>query len=374
MHDLSGLMIYIISLGLTFVAALFTLPLLLGPVSADTRNLLKNNESKFRYSGSNGLSWKSFANKFKHPWISLFLLLFVGTIAAFRGEAGVDTEMYISRFENTNIYDILQFEPTIPAMMCIVRFCGGSFAMFSLLYAFVLSSLYYYILRSYPNAIYFGIAIMPVIFIDSLYNGIRVGLAYPLVFISIARPSIFVLIAACSAHISAIIAGFFRIMPWYMYLIILLVLIIFIAFVGMPDYEMPFRYSKKVEIYQTRAPSNFYAGLADSAALIFAVFIFYRICGFKRNQWSDFGLVLLIIAMGLLYFYVIREYTAALRIVRLLVICIFGLIARSKTKYDRISLELCILFGLIYTLNFIRQIYVSYYYADGGFLPLNLTF
>ena len=308
----------------------------------------------------------------RYKYVSFFIFLVVGMAAMFRGSAGVDTHLYISKFGSIgSLYDVPLTEPLIPFLMWIVKFCGGSFPVFSLVYAVILSSLYYYVLTRFPNAIYFGITVFPVIFIDSLYNGMRVGLAYPLIFIAVARSSVSVLFVAASAHVSSMLAGVFKVFSLSHYLIfsIFIGLIFFldISLIGL----LPYRYISKMQVYSALSPSTSYAGLSDSAALCLALIIYYRLSKFRGKTWIAVGFVLLIL-VGFLYYFIISNYVAMLRLLRCIIICVFGLIARREARLGKFLFAVCVLFGMAYSANFLRQIWASSSHAGGGFLPLPL--
>ena len=151
---------------------------------------------------------------------NFFLLcigLFICTmIAAFRGEAGVDTYLYIARFNVIEtgfpgFYNIPIIESFLPFLMWITKTLGGSFIHFSILFGFIISLLYFKILKDIPNSIYFGLACFPVIYIDSLFNGVRIGLAYPLIFLAIFYSSSSLFTLGVFSHISALIAAHFKV-------------------------------------------------------------------------------------------------------------------------------------------------------------------
>ncbi|MDD3814930.1 MAG: EpsG family protein [Desulfocapsaceae bacterium] len=327
------------------------------------------------------LSSAVLANKLKILTFTIFLG--VGILAAFRGTAGVDTPLYLLRFEYLtfdfvdDIGSFLLLEPISFFMMWLVKYCGGTFSVFSLMYGLILSLLYYYVLRRFPNAVYFAAAILPVIFIDSLFNGIRVGLAYPILFLAISSGSFLLILIAAMVHVSSLLVAPLRYYSLSKVLIVLSLLslvFILIESAGIHILEyLPSRYVSKMDVYSTLSPSTGYAGFADSIGLCFALIIYYRVSGSRGSQWINISIVTFVV-VGFLYYFNIKEYSAALRIVRLLMVAVFALIARCDSKVDRLSYILCIIFGVLYSSNFLRQIVASCSYPEGGFLPLDLTF
>ncbi len=303
----------------------------------------------------------------------LFLsMLFAIIIAAFRGFSGVDSYMYVMRFDGANNFeDISIIEPLIPLMMWIVKFFDGSFSMFSLLYGSVLIGLYMYIFKKIPNSIYFGLTAFPVIFIDSLFNGIRVGLVYPLIFLAVVYSSRVLFILGFFSHVSALIAGVFKIIPFKIFVVITIITIVYLYASQITILELlSERYASKFANYQEMYTKNIYSGIADSMLFFVSILIYLRTIGLKSKQ---FILTSTYAFIGVIIFHIlfVSEYIFMLRIVRLLDIIMFALIAKSTSKLDKRALYIALIFGVLYSLNFLRQINSTCSYEIGGFLPLN---
>jgi len=316
----------------------------------------------------------SFSIIVKNHIYILILTMFISVIiASLRGDSGVDSFLYILRFEHLELSGPLPLiEPIIPSIMWIAKSLGGSFELFSFFYGIILAVLYYYIFRRFPNAIYFGLAIFPVIFIDSLFNGIRVGLAYPLVILSIAYSSGLILFIALSTHVSSLMAAPFKIIPIKYLLILFVLFVIAVKLNNTAIFDfMPERYVSKFNAYQNLATPNPYGGIADTSALFVSIFIYLRILGYRGYNLAIriFPIFLLLVVYQI--FFVVK-FTFLLRVTRVLVVIVFGLIAKSRIGIDKVALYASFTFGVLYSANFIRQIISTCSYAEGGFLPLNL--
>lgn len=306
------------------------------------------------------------SNRFRAVSLALFLL--IALVAAFRGHAGVDTPLYIARFEHIGLMPIPFIEPLIPALMKLIRWIGGSFAAFSLLLGVLIGLNYWFIFQRYPNAIYFGITMFPVIYIDSLFNGIRIGLSYPIIMTAIASNSVILILLAAMGHISSFIALPFIGKYNYRHLAVVvgLILIVTIEF----DFfrNLPFRYLSKLNVYSTLPARNWYGGIADSAALLMAFVTWLFAAKFPQKtivRYSAIATILIVI----LEIALINQYAFMLRVIRLLAIAIYGVILTKEKISDRLVLCVSVVFGIFYLLNFIRQIMVSCAY-ENGFLPL----
>jgi len=309
----------------------------------------------------------------KRPLYLFISMFFVVLISSHRGLAGVDTHLYILRYDNVEQFtNIGVIEPLIPILMSITKFANGNFQDFSFFYGLVVSLLYLFIFKKFPNAIYFGLTMFPVIFVDSLFNGVRVGLAYPLMFLAITYSSIIFFILAVSSHISSLIICGFKIIPYKYIFIFILIILIFFSLSDLTVFDLlPDRYISKFYDYQEMYTANIYSGTADSFLLFISLLIYLRVLGIKGKSFliKSFYIFVLVSAFHIL---LVSKYVFMLRIVRILDIAVFALIAKNKNKTDKFALYLSLLVGIIYILNFLRQISSTCSYNIGGFLPLNL--
>jgi hypothetical protein len=311
----------------------------------------------------------------KNYLLLLFSMFYSVFIASFRGLSGVDTHMYILRYEFLKPFNIDLIEPVIPFLMSIVKFFNGGFIGFSLLYGFIISVLYFYIFKKYNNAIYFGLIMFPVIYIDSLFNGIRIGLAYPLIILAIVNSSLIFFILAVLTHVSSLLIGVFKILQnKYISITIILLVILIILLSDVSIFNLlPIRYQHKYMVYKQLHVKNIYSGLADSFILYITLVIYLRLNGLKGKVFFIKSLMLSVL---IILYHVILVYNFAfmLRVTRLLEISILALIAKKKNKIDKLALYISFIIGIVYILNFIRQINSTCDYEIGGFLPLDLNY
>jgi len=310
-----------------------------------------------------------------------FFILYAGIllsslVASFRADAGVDTFLYIKRFEEIDpgligLNQLNPIEPILTLLMWATKTLGLGFEFFSFLISMIVGIIYLRIFKFFPNARYFGLACFPVIYIDSIFNGVRIGLGYPLVFHAIVYSSLIVAILAFFTHLSTIVT-----LP----LIVLIkrsftkaiglsfALIFLTSFVY---YELIVNeFLIKFFQYQNIYTRNLYSGIADSSLLFVALIslaISRRILGKKLIFISLFILISIVIFHVLF----ISSYVFLLRVVRLLSIIIFAIIATSNQKINPMIIKICFFFGLLYSLNFLRQINdTCSYELNNGFLPL----
>ena len=309
-------------------------------------------------------------------FILFFAILFVIFISSFRGDAGVDSFLYTFRFDSMvsgfeGLKLIEPVEPILPLLMWFIKSLGFDFSIFSLFFGTIIGYIYFNILKNYPNAIYFGLTLFPVLFIDTLFNGVRIGLAYPLVFLSVLNSSISLFVIAFFTHISSIIVLPLILLYRKNKIKIIIPIISLIFFLSFINYEPIYnRFIVKFFQYQELYTRNFYSGIADSALLALAITIFLQSRGLKLK--SLISIIPIIVGIvSILHFMFISNYVFLLRAVRLLAVIIFAYIAKSDQKINKFAITACLIFGIFYSLNFLRQINDSSGYEDNnGFLPL----
>ncbi len=307
--------------------------------------------------------------------LSLFLFVTV-LLSAFRGNAGIDTYLYVDRYTVLEsgfigIQNISIVEPLIPLLMWVSKTLGGSFILFSIIFGVLVSFLYFRIIKTIPNSIYFSLCCFPVIFLDSLFNGLRVGLAYPLIFLAVYYSSIIYFVLGSFSHISALIAAPFQIFSNKKFTIFIFILISSFIIFDSEIYQLIFqRFDSKFNQYQSIFTRNAYSGIADSSLLFVASLIFLRTKGCSGKTFLK-AMVPLFIIIALLHFFLISKFVFMLRVTRFIDIIFFAMIAKSNQKIDSLSLNISTIFGFFYILNFLRQISNSCYYDfNNGFLPL----
>ena len=95
------------------------------------------------------------------------------------GYAGIDTYVYRSVFDNSltafeGLAQLTLLEPIFILIIIITKSFGLGFSSLSLIVSLIIGYMYFLILKKFPNAIYFSLALFPALYIDSIFNGIRV--------------------------------------------------------------------------------------------------------------------------------------------------------------------------------------------------------
>jgi len=306
-----------------------------------------------------------FSCLFKKYKLLAFLMLLSIISAVFRGNSGIDTLLYINRFNSINWENINLVEPITQLLMLFSKSISNNFELFTLMHSALVSALYFYIFIKYKNMRYFFISIFPVLYIDSIFNGLRVGLAYPLVILSILRSSNFYYFLAILSHVSALLAvNKNQIKKISIIFIIFLILLLL-----MYDYESYIdRYSSKYFQYLEITTINVYSGIADFSMLLLISFVF-----FVRDKKSIFIYFFAFLPLLLIVFSLLNKYVFFIRILRLAGVILFSYSALSvkhNEKHKKMFFYLFSLFGFIYSANFVRQISNSCHHPINGFLPL----
>ena len=295
---------------------------------------------------------------FKKIYLKLTLFC-IAILSAFRGNSGVDTPFYIDRFNVIQKTDLSFFEPLMPIIMKSVAFVGGDFIHFSLLWSILIFIAYAYFIDNNSNGIKIFYFILPVIYVDSLFNGLRIGMAYPIMLLSFTTKNklsnIILVIVSHLTHITTIIR--------YMLnkKVLFLLLFTFIFFWSDITQFIPINVMYKLNRYGEFKVLNVYSGFADLMCLIL-IFYALKISAVISNKYF-FTISFLTI---LIHFLFTIEYAALLRVYRLIII---SLIAINLNKFNINSYKFFKFFGFLYIINFIRQISSTCYY-DNGFLPL----
>lgn len=310
----------------------------------------------------------------KNPVILALTFLLITFFASLRGGSGVDTALYIQRFQNITFDKISIVEPILPTMMFLSKNIMNSFTLFSIFYGLLLSSLYYILFKNNKNSIYFGLSIFPLIYIDSLYNGLRIGLAYPILFLAIVNSSKSYLLFSVTAHISSLlITPLIIIKKKYIFLGILTAAV-YIYIIGFPVEFISERYISKYYKYQELVSRSSFAGIADTVGLFISLIIYYiTVLNYKEKKLF-YAITLTFFVLFILYFILINKFMFMLRIVRLSMIAVFALIATNQNKINKLALYISLAFGILYSLNYLRQISATCVYPNGGFLPMQLIF
>ena len=298
---------------------------------------------------------------FKQKFFLKVILFFVAIFSAFRGNAGVDTPLYISRFNAIDYIEINWFEPLMPIIMKLVKFVGGDFVIFSIIWAFLIFIFYIIFLHKISNGFKLFYFILPVIYVDSLFNGLRVGLAYPIILLSFSYEkkikNLFFSSISHFTHVTTLLKHIFS----FRLKTLFFLSIILIGFWSQIRQIIPINLLYKLNRYQEFEVMNSYGGIADLSCIILILFLLK-----KSRILSKKYFVITLAFLIPFHVFITTEFAAILRIYRLIIICLLGLHINKFNFKLNLYLKL---FGFLYCLNFLRQISSSCTY-ENGFLPL----
>lgn len=293
--------------------------------------------------------------------IFLFFLLPVFFLVIFRGNIGVDTEVYESIID----YYILTGECRVEPLFCFISEPIYSLvnrsdftlrvitAIFCILFYFAFS-------KTKNDIVVASLFIFPVFFYDMSTNGIRYGLAFilfKLLFDGLTKKSILTLpiyISIQSSSLLLFILSFIdKINLKKVLLFIVILLPIFYIFIG-GTYL-----SQRVEAYSGNASPNFYSGILN---FLLGFLIISTLRYFKKISLKEF----LIYFTILLSFQILSYFTyAGLRLVQLMLfyfaIRSIPLINISNLKSNIIICFILFITGFIYFLNLLRVMSVEHY-------------
>lgn len=297
----------------------------------------------------------------KQKIVLKIVLFFIAILSAFRGTAGVDTPLYMARFTVIDEVPVNFFEPIMPLVMKLVKSLGGDFFSFSVVWALLIYLAYIIFLNNKTNSQKLFYFIFPVLYVDSLYNGLRIGLAYPIILISFSHSrkvkNFFLSILSNMTHISTVIRYVFN------FKFITLIFFAALTFTLWSYVQMviPLNILYKLNRYENFEVLNFYGGIADLSCIILLVFLLFR-----SKYLSLKELIIITLLILPFHFIVTVEFAAILRIYRLIIVCILGLYIDKLYTNSYFYFKI---FGFLYIVNFLRQISSTCNY-ENGFLPL----
>lgn len=291
----------------------------------------------------------------------LFFLLPVFFIVIFRGNIGVDTEVYESIID----YYILTGECRVEPLFCLmsepiyslVERSDFTLRVITAIFCFLF---YFAFSKTKNDIIVASFFIFPVFFYDMSTNGIRYGLAFilfKLLFDGLTKKSILTLpiyISIQSSSLLLFILSFIdKINLKKVLLFIVILLPIFYIFIG-GTYL-----SQRVEAYSGNASPNFYSGILN---FLLGFLIISTLRYFKKISLKEF----MIYSAIILSFQILSLFTyAGLRLVQLMLfyfaIRTIPLIDTSKVKSNIMICFILFITGLIYFLNLLRVMSVEYY-------------
>lgn len=118
----------------------------------------------------------------RHKFLFYGVVFFpIAMMAALRGTVGTDTENYREAFELFNVsqYNVLTVDPIFSALFALAKVLGFNFNGFACIHAALCLLFYSYGASKVDKVVpLFGLMLMPVLFLDATFNGVRYGLAF----------------------------------------------------------------------------------------------------------------------------------------------------------------------------------------------------
>ena len=266
------------------------------------------------------------------------LIIFLWAIFLFyKGQAGIDTYLYQKRFENIQDYTLVNlYEPLFNIIILFFSFFTKDWNYFIALYG----TLYLILMKRFIskdiliNAIYF----MPVIVIDNTFNGLRIGLAL-LLFIIFKKSKLRFL--SFFTHLTSF---YWEIRKYSIWVLIGLLIVFTYTYERLINFLTQIILSKLDTYKNVAITTNWYSGLFDVLTLLTLIL-------FSKNH-QKFKLKYISLLLLLLPF--IFSEVWGIRLIKLELWFMIFFVA--KNLYDK---KILIIVGSFYTLNFIRQIYMS---------------
>jgi EpsG family len=309
--------------------------------------------------------------------ISRFVLFIafcpIAIFASIRGYAGTDTAAYRDLFDYAESYAIT-IDPLFWYPQTLIRDIGLDFQAYTFLHSVVV--LYLYITgvsKLAPNNMYLSVSILPVLMLDSTFNGLRYGLSFALVCYVVAmfnKRSNYLtrvwLLVPSLAHISMLPLIFLKI-HFTLLGLIAVFCISFIVFQFLPIQYLIYKF----EIYQELSRPEGYSGIMPVIQFLVFYFINYKFClnSDLSNSLKIMGLVIFLISLPIL----IYSY-AGLRFLQISVLLIgLSTAASEEIRRPKFVLLLSTSLGILTNFNFLRQIIFSNSDAV-NFLPYDFFF
>jgi EpsG family len=316
-----------------------------------------------------------FARRFS-IWFAPYFAIPIIAFSYFRGTSGKDTESYIFRFGSDSIVNIdwgLDSEPFLPLLIDLVKFVpGADHRVFFALHAGILGILYFALARKSDRLWTYLWTVGPVFLIDSVVNGMRVGLAYHFYLFGVAygwRHLAGVL--AISSHVTAVVPvslGYaLNLIGRRRAVFALSAFILFAILIVWNVAEYLPRVAAKSISYEDLEPANWYSGFSDMAlifALIYVLINNVASAAERHVVWVQFSSILVAAAFVAIAFVGIQYSVAVLRVLRLIIVAFLGAAAFCYSRLSGWQIVAFRFVGLVYIANFMRQVVF-----DDGFLP-----
>lgn len=296
-------------------------------------------------------------------FVNLLIFFPAFIFAALRGYAGTDTKMYRDNFDafrTTSIFELSTTDPIFYFIQMIIKNSGGkfqTFALFQALFCWILFSIgAAKIDRSIPL---FGVGLLPVLFVDATFNGMRYGMAF-------ALTSVIILLIS---KVRPLFGMFIAVIPGLIHSSMLIIMIstgggMLLLLLGIGVVAMDPRLITIAQYFQYKAgdyseiarPSVF-SGLFPIMQTIAIIWI-ARITKVKL-RW---GINLYCLSISLALVSVVITYFSMSGL-RLLQIAVFLLAISVSSSIERkdvtVTAKYLVLFiGVLGVVNFLRQIFL----------------
>lgn len=286
----------------------------------------------------------------KLPTIFIFISLFpIIIFAAFRGNSGKDTPIYIERFFGQNIEYSFFSEPIFSLIISASRLISvSSLEIFFAIHAALVCMLYSKVIKT--NNI-FAITLGPLFLIDGLTNGMRIVIGY---FLLLVFSNNFLRSLSFFAHVSSLfplLIAFISDNRDKLVVAISLPLLIAAIFLVI-DIEV-LRLGYKFNRYQSMGTANWYSGIVD------LIILFILVTRLRLNNLMVTIMSFLLVCVLLF----LNMYSIAfIRVTKLIILSLF-LIPSTRAFLVRNKILAFTLF-FISVMNFMRQVVFGQ-----GFLP-----
>ncbi|KQV41064.1 EpsG family protein [Massilia sp. Root335] len=283
----------------------------------------------------------------------------VAILAAMRGNVGTDTENYRQAFDIFNLtdYNPLSVDPIFGVLFAVTKVIGLGFNGFAFIHASLCLLLYSFgaskIDRTLPL---FGLLLLPILFIDATFNGLRYGLAFAIATVAMhyfvnssSRFRVGYLLPPISAHSSLLVLIFLA--PS-----VIVFALPFLLLLNVQDLLYFSYFAGKSESYSDFARPGVFSG-------VMPLFQFMMLLLISRINRIPFRLGVNLRTLGLLVFaaglVTSAVSYAGLRVLQLGVFIMTIFVAQNLTTYrQRTITTLLILTGLLSVANFLRQVFL----------------
>jgi hypothetical protein len=283
----------------------------------------------------------------------------VAALAAMRGDVGTDTENYRQAFDIFSLADYNPFsvDPIFGLLFAVTKLFGLGFNGFAFIHASLCLILYSFgaskVDRTLPL---FGLLLLPILFIDATFNGLRYGLAFAIATVAMhyfvnssSRFRIAYLLPPISAHSSLLVLVFLT--PS-----VIVLAAPFMLLLNVQDLLYFSYFAGKSESYSDFARPGVFSGLMPA-------FQFTMLLLISRINRIPFRLGIDVRTLGLLLFaaglLTSAVSYAGLRILQLAVFVMTIFVAQNLTAYrHRTITYLLVLTGLLSVANFLRQVFL----------------